>query len=52
MFATTKTLATVDENTLTIKGKKVELELGVYSKPKIFYLYDKIYAASLTCKIK
>jgi len=33
----------MDDNELTIKGKKVELELGVYSKPKIFYIYDKIY---------
>ena len=33
----------MDDNVLSIKGKKVELELGVYSKPEIFYIYDKIY---------
>jgi len=41
--ATTNTLATMNDNVLTIKGKKVTLDLGVYTKPKIFYLYDKIY---------
>lgn len=45
MFATSKTLVFMDENILSIKGKKVELELGVYSAPKIFYIYDKIYVA-------
>ena len=45
MFATSKTLALMDENLLSIKGKKVELDLGVYSAPKIFYIYDKIYVA-------
>ena len=42
-FATSNTLVFMDDNVLSIKGKKVELELGVYSKPKIFYIYDKIY---------
>ncbi|NJB37884.1 DUF3352 domain-containing protein [Croceivirga sp. JEA036] len=41
--ATSKTLAYMDENVLSIKGKKVELDLGVYSKPKIFYINNKIY---------
>lgn len=45
MFATSKTLALMDESVLNIKGKKVELDLGVYSKPRIFYIYDKIYVA-------
>ncbi|PRX56017.1 ribonuclease HII [Flagellimonas meridianipacifica] len=45
MYATSKTLALMDDNTLSIKGKKVELELGVYSEPKIFYIYDKIYVS-------
>ena len=45
MYATSKTLALMDENVLSIKGKKVELELGVYTPPKIFYIYDKIYVA-------
>ena len=35
----------MDDNILSIKGKKVELDFGVYSKPKIFYIYDKIYVS-------
>lgn len=45
MYATSKTLALMNENILSIKGKKVELELGVYTAPKIFYIYDKIYVS-------
>ncbi len=45
MYATSKTLALMNENVLNIKGKKVELELGVYTAPKIFYIYDKIYVS-------
>lgn len=45
MYATANTLVLMDDNILSIKGKKVELELGVYSKPRIFYIYDKIYVA-------
>lgn len=41
--ATSNTLAIMNDNVLTIRSKKVELELGVYSKPMIFYLNDKIY---------
>lgn len=41
--ATSNTLAIMNDNVLTIRSKKVELDLGVYSKPKIFYLNDKIY---------
>ncbi len=44
-YATSNSLATMDDHTLTIKGKKTELELGVYSKPHIFYIYDKIYVS-------
>ncbi|NJB72854.1 hypothetical protein GGR42_003352 [Saonia flava] len=43
--ATSNTLVIMNDNILTIKGKKVELELGVYTKPKIFYIYDKIYVS-------
>lgn len=43
--ATSKTLATLTENILTIKGKPITLDLGVYIAPKIFYLYDKIYVS-------
>ncbi len=41
--ATSNTLAIMNDNVLTIRSKKVELDLGVYSKPRIFYLNDKIY---------
>ncbi|WP_324025462.1 ribonuclease HII [Maribacter sp. BPC-D8] len=43
--ATSRTLAIMNDNTLQIRNKKVELELGVYSKPTIFYLNDKIYVS-------
>ncbi|WP_420320277.1 ribonuclease HII [Flagellimonas sp.] len=45
MFTTSNTLVFMDDNILSIKGKKVELDLGVYTKPKIFYIYDKIYVS-------
>lgn len=45
MYATSNTLVFMDDNILTIKGRKVELDLGVYTKPKIFYIYDKIYVS-------
>ncbi|SNY91507.1 ribonuclease HII [Flagellimonas pacifica] len=45
MHTTSKTLVFMDDNILSIKGKKVELDLGVYTKPKIFYIYDKIYVS-------
>lgn len=45
MDATSRTLATMNDNVLTIRSKKIELELGVYSKPIIFYLNDKIYVS-------
>ncbi|MDC6365728.1 MULTISPECIES: ribonuclease HII [Flavobacteriaceae] len=45
MYATSKTLVFMDDNILNIKGKKVELDLGVYTQPKIFYIYDKIYVS-------
>jgi len=45
MFATSNTLVFMDDNVLTIKGRKVELDLGVYTKPKIFYINDKIYVS-------
>jgi hypothetical protein len=43
MFATSKTLVLMDDNILNIKGKKVDLEFGVYTQPRIFYINDKIY---------
>ncbi|GGW47657.1 hypothetical protein [Arenibacter certesii] len=43
--ATSNTLVIMNDNELSIRGKKVELELGMYSKPRIFYLNDKIYVS-------
>jgi len=43
--ATAKSLVTLDENILTIKGHIVELDFGNYTTPKIFYLNDKIYVS-------
>lgn len=45
MYATANTLVFMSDHTLSIKGKKVELDLGVYTAPKIFYYYDKIYVS-------
>ncbi|MGB3149784.1 MAG: ribonuclease HII, partial [Maribacter sp.] len=45
MDATSKTLATMNDNILSIRDKKIALDLGVYSRPKIFYLNDKIYVS-------
>ncbi|MBT8182785.1 MAG: ribonuclease HII [Eudoraea sp.] len=43
--ATMKTLVTNNENILSIKGKNVTLDLGVYTHPHIFYVHDKIYVS-------
>lgn len=43
MFATANTLVLMNDNILTIRGKNVELELGVYTAPRIFYINNKIY---------
>lgn len=45
MFATANTLVLMNDNILTIRGKKVELELGVYTKPRISYINNKIYVS-------
>jgi hypothetical protein len=41
--ATTKTLVTLSENKLNIKGIPVSLPYGVYTPPKIFYLNNTLY---------
>ncbi|EIJ38953.1 hypothetical protein JoomaDRAFT_1955 [Galbibacter orientalis DSM 19592] len=41
--ATANTLATISENILTIKNNKATLDFGIYTKPEIFYINDKIY---------
>lgn len=45
MEATSKSLAFMNENVLNIKGKSVTLDFGVYTTPRIFYLYDTIYVS-------
>lgn len=41
--ATAKTLVTLSENNLTIKGSAIPLDFGLYTAPKIFYLNNTIY---------
>lgn len=41
--ATSKTMVTLSANELTIKGKKVPLDFGLYSAPRIFLVNNKIY---------
>lgn len=41
--ATAKTLVTLSENILTVKGNAIPLDFGLYTAPKIFYLDNKIY---------
>ncbi|MFD1094123.1 hypothetical protein [Salegentibacter chungangensis] len=43
--ATIKSLVSLSENILTIKGKEAELDFGLYTKPQIFYVQDKIYVS-------
>ena len=43
--ATSNTLVIMNDNVLSIKGKKISLDLGVYTKPRIFYINDKIYVS-------
>lgn len=45
MVTSDNTLVLMNDNILTIKGKKVELELGVYTRPKIFYINNKVYVS-------
>ena len=44
--ATTKSLVTLNDNVINIKGNSVTMELGVFTKPKIFYIYDIIYVST------
>jgi hypothetical protein len=43
--ASSKSLVTLNDNKLTIKGNTYELDFGIYTAPKLFYLQDKIYVA-------
>ena len=42
---TTKSLVSLSENILTIKGIPVTLPYGAYTAPKIFYLNNIIYVS-------
>lgn len=44
-YATDKTLAIMNDYSLNIKGKKTELDVGVYTGPAIFFINDKIYVS-------
>lgn len=43
LSTTSKTLVSLTENILNIKSRRVNLDYGNYSPPRIFYLNDKIY---------
>ncbi len=45
MDASTKTLTLMDDNRFRVKANEATLELGVYTPPQLFYLYDIIYVA-------
>ncbi|MFD0860959.1 ribonuclease HII [Sungkyunkwania multivorans] len=50
--STSKTLVTLSENLLTIKGKKVELDYGIYTRPEVFYISNKIYVSTTDTQSK
>ena len=43
--ATERTLVTLSDNQLSIKGKTISLDFGLYTEPQIFYLNNKIYVS-------
>ena len=43
---TTKTLVSISENILTIKGIPIKLPYGNYTNPKIFYINNTIYIST------
>lgn len=45
IVATEKTLVTLSENVLSIKGNKISLDFGLYTEPQIFYINNKIYVS-------
>jgi len=45
LTTSSKTLVTQSENKLSIKGKTVSLDFANYTKPKLFYIYNKIYVS-------
>lgn len=45
IVTTNKTFVLQNENILKIRGHETELELGVYSRPQLFYVNNKIYVS-------
>lgn len=43
--ATSRTLVSMADNKLHIKSHTIELDFGIYSLPRIFYINDKIYVS-------
>ena len=41
--ATSKTIVTLSDNLLSIKGRTIEIDFGMYTKPEIYYVNNKIY---------
>lgn len=44
-FASDKTLAIMNDYSLNIKGKKTDLDVGVYAAPQVFELGDKVFVS-------
>ncbi|GIR26323.1 MAG: hypothetical protein CM15mP40_09310 [Alphaproteobacteria bacterium] len=44
--ATTKSLVTLPDNNLNIKGLPVTLPFGNYTSPKIFYINNTLYIST------
>lgn len=49
---TSKTLVSMYENKLFIKTRRVDLDYGVYTAPRIYYLNDKIYVTTTDLQSK
>ena len=50
--ATAKSLVTLSENILTIKGIPVQLPFGTYTPPKIFYINNTLYFSTTIQRLK
>ncbi|APY08921.1 hypothetical protein BWZ20_11680 [Winogradskyella sp. J14-2] len=49
---TSKTLVSMYENKLFIKSRRIDLDYGVYTAPRIFYFNDKIYITTTDLQSK
>ncbi|WP_299114262.1 ribonuclease HII [uncultured Winogradskyella sp.] len=49
---TSKTLVSMTDNKLNIKSRSIDLDYGEYTKPRIFYINDKIYVTSTDTQTK